>query len=60
MPEAIGASVVSVLRQHADQLHAGAIITIDEMTSRLRILPIQRKSNPHISGFGKKTKNLAV
>jgi hypothetical protein len=46
MPEAIGASVVSVLRQHADQLHTGAIITIDEMTSRLRILPIQRKSSP--------------
>ena len=26
MPEAIGADVVGVLRQHADQLHAGAII----------------------------------
>ena len=46
MPEAIGADVVDVLREHADQLHAGAIITIDEMISRLRILPIQRKSNP--------------
>jgi len=43
MPEAIGTDVVDVLRQHADQLHAGAIITIDEMTSRLRILPIQRQ-----------------
>jgi len=46
MPEAIGADVIGVLQQHADQLHAGAIITIDEMTSRLRILPIPRKSNP--------------
>jgi predicted nuclease of predicted toxin-antitoxin system len=46
MPDAIGADVIGVLRQHADQLHAGAIITIDEMTSRLRILPIQRKSTP--------------
>jgi predicted nuclease of predicted toxin-antitoxin system len=46
MPQAIGADVVGVLRQHTDQLHAGAIITIDEMNSRLRILPIQRKSNP--------------
>ena len=46
MPEAIGADVVNVLRQHADQLRSGAIITIDEMTSRLRILPIQRKSDP--------------
>jgi len=47
MPEAIGTDVVDVLRQHADQLHAGAIITIDEMTSRLRILPIQRKPSSH-------------
>jgi predicted nuclease of predicted toxin-antitoxin system len=46
MPEAIGADVVGVLRLHADQLRDGAIITIDEMRSRLRILPIQRKSNP--------------
>jgi predicted nuclease of predicted toxin-antitoxin system len=46
MPDAIGADVIGVLRQHADQLHAGAIITIDEMTSRLRILPIHRKSTP--------------
>lgn len=46
MPEAIGMDVIDVLGQHADELYAGAIITIDEMTSRLRILPIQRKSNP--------------
>ena len=46
MPQAIGADVVEVLRQYADELNAGAIITIDEMTSRLRILPIQRKSPP--------------
>jgi predicted nuclease of predicted toxin-antitoxin system len=46
MPEAIGVDVIGVLRQHADQLQVGAIITIDEMTSRLRILPIQRKSKP--------------
>jgi hypothetical protein len=39
-------AVVDVLRQPTDQLHAGAIVTIDEMTSRLRILPIQRKSTP--------------
>ncbi len=45
MPEAIGADVIEVLRQHEDQLRTGAIITIDEMVSRLRILPIQRKSN---------------
>src|SRR5262245_40824788 len=43
IPDAIGADVGGVLRQHADQLRAGAISTIDEMTSRLRILPIHRK-----------------
>jgi hypothetical protein len=37
MPDAIGADVVGVLQQHADQLQAGAIITIDEMTSRWTI-----------------------
>lgn len=41
--EAIGTDVIRVLQQHEDQLSAGAIITIDEMMSRLRILPIQRK-----------------
>jgi predicted nuclease of predicted toxin-antitoxin system len=46
MPQAIGADVVEVLRQYADELNAGAIITIDEMTSRLRILPLRRKSPP--------------
>jgi hypothetical protein len=49
--------VIGVLREQADQLHAGAIITIDEMTSRLRILPIQRsKSNPPHNGFGERRK----
>ena len=42
MPDAIGADVIRVLRQHEDQLQSGAIITVDEMTSRLRILPIKR------------------
>ena len=44
LPEAIGADVVHVLRQHEEHLRTGAIITIDEMVSRLRILPIQRNS----------------
>jgi predicted nuclease of predicted toxin-antitoxin system len=46
MPEAIGADVVRVLHEHADQIQAGAIVTIDEMRSRLRILPIDRRSSP--------------
>ena len=42
MPDAIGADVIRVLRLYEDQLQSGAIITVDEMTSRLRILPIKR------------------
>jgi len=42
MPDAIGADVIRVLRQYEDQLQSGAIITVEEMTSRLRILPIKR------------------
>jgi predicted nuclease of predicted toxin-antitoxin system len=45
MPEAIGADVVRVLSEHENDLQGGAIITVDEMTSRLRILPIRRKSD---------------
>jgi len=40
MPERIGAHVVAVLRTYEVALDAGAIITIDEATARVRILPI--------------------
>ena len=40
LPDAIGLNVVKVLRDHEEVLNAGAIVTIDETTSRLRILPI--------------------
>lgn len=40
-PEAIGADVVRVLNTHRDALEAGAIVTIDELGARVRVLPIR-------------------
>jgi len=45
-PERIGDHVVTVLRTHAVLLEAGAIVTIDEATARVRILPIFSPGRP--------------
>ena len=42
LPDAIGGDVVRVLRTYANELEAGAIISIDKIRSRVRILPIRR------------------
>ena len=42
LPEAIGGDVVQVLRTHAAALEEGAIVTVDKVTSRVRVLPIRR------------------
>lgn len=42
LPEAIGADVVHVLSTHSDAIQAGAIVTIDEVGARVRVLPIRR------------------
>ena len=42
LPEAIGGDVVRVLRTYARELEDGAIISIDKIRSRVRILPIRR------------------
>jgi predicted nuclease of predicted toxin-antitoxin system len=42
LPEAIGDHVLQVLRTHEDALEQGAVVTIDETTARVRILPIGR------------------
>lgn len=42
LPDAIGAQVVEVLRGHGVDLDAGAIVTLDGSTSRVRILPVHR------------------
>lgn len=42
-PESIGAQVVRVLLEQGDALRSGAIITIDEIAARVRILPVWRQ-----------------
>jgi predicted nuclease of predicted toxin-antitoxin system len=42
-PEAIGEDVARVLGDHASAIDAGAIVTIDELGARVRILPIRRQ-----------------
>jgi predicted nuclease of predicted toxin-antitoxin system len=42
LPEAIGDHVLQVLSTHGDPLEQGAVVTIDETTARVRILPIGR------------------
>ena len=39
-PDHLGPIVVSVMRTHAEALESGALLTIDESKSRVRILPI--------------------
>ena len=42
LPDSIGSDVVRVLRDHQAALDQGAIISIDELTSRVRVLPVRR------------------
>jgi predicted nuclease of predicted toxin-antitoxin system len=42
LPESIGADVVEALRDQEDLLRQGALIVIDETSSRVRILPLPR------------------
>lgn len=42
LPDAIGSDVVRVLRMRAAALEQGAIVSIDKVTSRVRVLPIRR------------------
>jgi predicted nuclease of predicted toxin-antitoxin system len=42
LPDAIGSDVVRVLRTHATALEQGAIISLDKVRSRVRVLPIRR------------------
>ena len=39
-PDVIGQSVLDALRQMADALHDGALITVDPMRTRMRVLPL--------------------
>ena len=40
-PTHLGATVISVLQAHREVIASGALITIDEARSRVRILPIE-------------------
>lgn len=40
MPSAIGRDVLRVLRLCVTEIEAGAVVSIDKVTSRVRILPI--------------------
>ncbi len=42
-PESIGAQVMRVLLEQSEALTSGAIVTIDEIAARVRILPIGRR-----------------
>jgi hypothetical protein len=39
-PESLGDLVVNAIRDHAQRLENGALLTIDESTMRVRVLPI--------------------
>ncbi len=39
-PEHLGPLVVAAIRAHSDALAMGALLTVDELKSRIRILPI--------------------
>lgn len=41
MPESLGPRLVQIVRQYESVLESGALITVDENRSRLRILPFK-------------------
>jgi predicted nuclease of predicted toxin-antitoxin system len=43
LPDAIGERVIGVLLNQADALAKGAVVTIDEMNARVRVLPIRAR-----------------
>lgn len=42
LPDAVGSDVVRVLRNHRAALDEGAIVSVDEIASRVRVLPIRK------------------
>ena len=41
MPQTLGSRLVQMLRQYESVLESGALVTVDETRSRVRILPFQ-------------------
>jgi predicted nuclease of predicted toxin-antitoxin system len=46
MPSSVGADVVRVLHFRREALEQGALVTIDKLNSRVRVLPIGSSSKP--------------
>ena len=42
-PTALGAIMIRLIRQHGETLKDGALISLDEASARVRILPIARR-----------------
>ena len=42
LPDTVGRDVVRVLQDHRAALDEGAIVSIDALTSRVRVLPVRR------------------
>ena len=40
-PDVIGANVITAIRQMAEELEQGALVTVDPNRTRLRVLPLQ-------------------
>jgi predicted nuclease of predicted toxin-antitoxin system len=43
LPDSIGSEVVRVLRDHRAALDQGAIVSVDQLTARVRVLPVRRR-----------------
>jgi hypothetical protein len=41
LPDAIGSLVTAVLHEYRDALLEGALVSVDERTARVRVLPIR-------------------
>ncbi len=41
MPQSLGSRLVQILRQYESALEKGALVTVDETKSRIRVLPFQ-------------------
>ena len=40
LPEHLGKAVVSIFKQHESELEKGALIVVDDLSNRVRILPL--------------------
>jgi predicted nuclease of predicted toxin-antitoxin system len=41
LPESVGATIIAVLGEHAAVLLQGALVSVDEASARVRVLPIK-------------------